>query len=120
MVIRRTRGLFEERLTESVIGGFLEVYWEMGFGFVETVYLPALEPSFPTQARSSDSSVRPISPKNHCVDSSYANHNTIHRGSLASTRVAPNPAATNPHTKLFGNRAYVPTPTYVPPVIYVA
>ena len=43
MVIRRTGGLFEERLTESVIGGFLDVYWEMGCGFVETVYLPALE-----------------------------------------------------------------------------
>ena len=36
-------GLIEERLTESVIGGFYEVYNALGFGFLEQVYVAALE-----------------------------------------------------------------------------
>ena len=36
-------GLVEEKLTESVIGAFLEVYNQLGFGFVESVYSKALE-----------------------------------------------------------------------------
>jgi GxxExxY protein len=35
--------LIEERLTESVIGGFYEVYNTLGFGFLEQVYMAALE-----------------------------------------------------------------------------
>jgi GxxExxY protein len=35
--------LLEERLTESVIGGFYEVYNTLGFGFLEQVYMMALE-----------------------------------------------------------------------------
>ena len=35
--------LFEERLTHSVIGAFFEVYNTLGFGFLEHVYLMALE-----------------------------------------------------------------------------
>src|SRR5258708_7217765 len=48
-------------------------------------------PTFPTRLRPSDSSARPISPKNHGVRSIHAHRHTIHRGSLASTRVAPIP-----------------------------
>ena len=36
-------GLIEEALTESVIGAFFEVYNQLGFGFVESVYSKALE-----------------------------------------------------------------------------
>jgi len=35
--------LFEERLTHSVIGAFFEVYNTLGFGFLEHVYVMALE-----------------------------------------------------------------------------
>ena len=35
--------LFEERLTESVIGAFFEVYNTLGFGFLEHIYVMALE-----------------------------------------------------------------------------
>src|SRR3954468_23397747 len=35
--------LIEEQLTESVIGGFYEVYNSLGFGFLEQVYMAALE-----------------------------------------------------------------------------
>src|SRR5687767_522229 len=35
--------LFEERLTHSVIGAFFEVYNNLGFGFLEHVYVMALE-----------------------------------------------------------------------------
>jgi GxxExxY protein len=35
--------LIEERLTESVIGAFYEVYNALGFGFLEQVYMMALE-----------------------------------------------------------------------------
>ena len=35
--------LIEEQLTESVIGGFYEVYNALGYGFLETVYVAALE-----------------------------------------------------------------------------
>jgi GxxExxY protein len=39
-----TRGeLIEERLTHSVIGAFYEVYNTLGFGFLEHVYVMALE-----------------------------------------------------------------------------
>jgi GxxExxY protein len=34
--------LLEERLTESVIGAFYEVYNALGFGFLEHVYMEAL------------------------------------------------------------------------------
>jgi GxxExxY protein len=34
--------LIEERLTESVIGAFYEVYNALGFGFLEQVYMAAL------------------------------------------------------------------------------
>jgi GxxExxY protein len=35
--------LFEERLTRSVIGAFFVVYRELGFGFLEHIYVVALE-----------------------------------------------------------------------------
>jgi len=35
--------LIEEQLTESVIGAFYEVYNALGFGFLEQVYMSALE-----------------------------------------------------------------------------
>ena len=35
--------LFEERLTHSVIGAFFEVYNTLGFGFLEHIYVMALE-----------------------------------------------------------------------------
>jgi GxxExxY protein len=35
--------LIEEQLTESVIGAFYEVYNTLGFGFLEQVYMMALE-----------------------------------------------------------------------------
>lgn len=35
--------LFEERLTHSVIGAFFEVYTHLGFGFLEHLYVMALE-----------------------------------------------------------------------------
>ena len=39
-----TRGqLLEERLTHSVIGAFFEVYNTLGFGFLEQLYVMALE-----------------------------------------------------------------------------
>ena len=39
-----TRGeLFDERLTHSVIGAFFEVYRTLGFGFLEHLYVMALE-----------------------------------------------------------------------------
>jgi GxxExxY protein len=37
------RELIEERLTHSVIGAFFEVYNTLGFGFLEMVYVMALE-----------------------------------------------------------------------------
>ena len=43
MVIRRAGGLSEEPLTHSIIGAFYEVYSELGFGYLESVYLAALE-----------------------------------------------------------------------------
>lgn len=43
MVIRRVGGLSEEPLTHSIIGAFYEVYTELGFGYLESVYLAALE-----------------------------------------------------------------------------
>ena len=35
--------LIEERLTESVIGAFYDVYNALGFGFLEQVYMAALD-----------------------------------------------------------------------------
>jgi GxxExxY protein len=35
-------GLIEKALTERVIGGFFAVYWELGFGFLESVYENAM------------------------------------------------------------------------------
>ena len=35
--------LVEERLTRSVIGAFFEVYNTLGFGFLEHIYVMALE-----------------------------------------------------------------------------
>jgi GxxExxY protein len=37
------RHLIEERLTHSVIGAFYDVYNTLGFGFLELVYMSALE-----------------------------------------------------------------------------
>ena len=37
------RDLVEERLTQSVIGAFFEVYNNLGYGFLEHVYVMALE-----------------------------------------------------------------------------
>ena len=37
------RPLLEEKLTESVIGSFFDVYNTLGFGFLENVYITALE-----------------------------------------------------------------------------
>ena len=37
------RELIEERLTHSVIGAFFEVYNNLGYGFLEHVYVMALE-----------------------------------------------------------------------------
>src|SRR3982750_2146895 len=39
----RTTGLIEEDLTRSVIGAFYTVYTELGYGFLENVYVLALE-----------------------------------------------------------------------------
>jgi GxxExxY protein len=36
-------GLREEKLTESIIGAFYEVYNTLGFGFLEHIYVMALE-----------------------------------------------------------------------------
>jgi GxxExxY protein len=38
-----TKGLLEEHLTRLIIGAFFEVYNTLGFGFLESVYRPALE-----------------------------------------------------------------------------
>ena len=38
-------GLIEEALTESVFGSFYEVYNQLGFGFLESIYSKALEVS---------------------------------------------------------------------------
>ena len=35
--------LIDERLTHSVIGAFYDVYNALGFGFLEQVYMSALE-----------------------------------------------------------------------------
>lgn len=35
--------LFDERLTHSVIGAFFEVYNNLGYGFLETLYVRAME-----------------------------------------------------------------------------
>ena len=35
--------LIEEQLTHSVIGAFYEVYNKLGFGFLESIYITALE-----------------------------------------------------------------------------
>lgn len=43
MAIRREGGLHEEELTHSVIGAFFAVHRRLGFGFVEQIYLSALE-----------------------------------------------------------------------------
>jgi len=43
MPIRRPGGLVEDKRTESIIGGFYEVYNTLGFGFSELVYASALE-----------------------------------------------------------------------------
>jgi GxxExxY protein len=43
MPIRRLGGLIEQERTESIIGGFYEVYSTFGFGFSESVYAAALE-----------------------------------------------------------------------------
>lgn len=37
------RDLIEEELTHSVIGAFYEVYNKLGFGFLESIYIAALE-----------------------------------------------------------------------------
>lgn len=37
------KGLIEEPLTQSVIGAFFEVYNILGFGFLEHIYILALE-----------------------------------------------------------------------------
>ena len=39
----REDGLLHEDLTRSIIGGFFDVYGELGFGFLESVYSAALE-----------------------------------------------------------------------------
>ena len=36
-------GLYEEALTESAIGAFFDVYKTLGFGFLENVYVNALQ-----------------------------------------------------------------------------
>src|SRR4051812_45562781 len=43
MAIRRPGGILEESLTHSIIGGFYRVHKVLGFGFLESVYLAALE-----------------------------------------------------------------------------
>lgn len=42
-------GLIEEQLTQSVIGAFFEVYDTLGFGFLEHVYVMALERELPSR-----------------------------------------------------------------------
>lgn len=37
------RELIEQQLTHSIIGAFLDAYNALGFGFLETVYIMALE-----------------------------------------------------------------------------
>ena len=44
ILLSMNRGeLIEERLTHSVIGAFFDVYNELGFGFLESLYVSALE-----------------------------------------------------------------------------
>ena len=43
MSIRRAGGILEEALTHSIIGAFFEVHNILGFGFLESVYVAALE-----------------------------------------------------------------------------
>ena len=43
MSVRRPGGLAEEMLTYSINGAVFEVYGELGYGFLESVYLSALE-----------------------------------------------------------------------------
>jgi len=43
MVVRRAGGLAHEACTQSIIGAFFEVYNTLGFGFLESVYVTALE-----------------------------------------------------------------------------
>jgi hypothetical protein len=42
----RPEALIEEQLTRSVIGAFYEVYNSLGFGFLEHLYVMALETGF--------------------------------------------------------------------------
>ena len=39
----RAHGLYHEALTRSIIGGFYEVYNQLGYGYLEQVYAHALE-----------------------------------------------------------------------------
>ena len=43
MPIRRPEGLLHEKLTHSIIGGFLETHRELGPGFPEGIYVSGLE-----------------------------------------------------------------------------
>ena len=50
-------GLLEERLTHSVIGAFYDVYNALGFGFLEQVYMSALERELRTRGHAVDREV---------------------------------------------------------------
>ena len=51
-------GLIEEALTYSVIGAFYEVYNELGFGFLEHIYVLALEQELLARGHKVDREVR--------------------------------------------------------------
>jgi hypothetical protein len=48
--------LIEGQLTESVIGGFYEVYNALGYGFLEQVYMAALERELRTRGHADSNS----------------------------------------------------------------
>ena len=43
MSVRRQDGLAEQSITEAIIRAFFDVYNNLGFGFLESVYMAALE-----------------------------------------------------------------------------
>ena len=47
MRVMKLRKLIEEKLTDSVIGAFFDVYNTLGFGFLESLYARALEHELP-------------------------------------------------------------------------
>jgi GxxExxY protein len=68
-----TGELLEERLTHSVIGAFYEVYNNLGYGFVEYLYLAALE--------------RELAARGHTVAREYTVHIRYKGAELGTQRI---------------------------------